>query len=82
MDLRESLYEDPGATVDDLTEAVTMLEDADQPRGACSVARTHSPLLLSAIATTRQARRPRRRRRELRLRRGGRDDVRGRVRRI
>ena len=37
-----SLYEDPDATLDDLNEAVTTLEDVDGLRGACSVAQTRS----------------------------------------
>ena len=65
------LYKDDDATLDDLREAVTTLEDAERTRGACSVARTRHngslerrPRARAALrARDETARRRRRRRR-------------------
>jgi len=37
-----ALYMNPAATLDDLREAVSKLEELNGPRGACSAARTRT----------------------------------------
>ena len=70
----KALYLDPGATLDDLREAVTTLEETDGPRGACWAARTRSRWILGSPARRHEksAECPRR---ELHQRGHGRDDA-------